>query len=93
MNDIIFDSEVGYESVAITDRSEEVGDNKLNNPIPSAPSFLVIIIFNIKPINLPKIPPISSISVDLINTLFFILFNIFKYMIVYIFIVKLVENI
>ena len=81
LSDITFDIDVGYENVAITVKREEVGESKLKSPIPSVPRYLVIIILNIKPTNLPKIPPNNNINVDLIKRLSFIFLNIINYMI------------
>ena len=83
LSDITFDIAVGKEKVAITVNKDEVGDNKLNSPIPSVFKYLVIIIFNMNPTSLPSIPPNNNTKVDFKNKLFLILFNIINYMILF----------
>ena len=72
---INFETAFEYEKTAITESREEVGFNILYNPIPSVLRYLVTINLKIKPTNLPNIPPIKSIIVDLKNVLSFDILN------------------
>ena len=70
----------GNDKVAITINNENVGINKLYNPNPSVPKCLEIIILKMKPKNLDKNPPVSSMKVDIKNLFFSKSLIIFKYM-------------
>ena len=71
---------IGNDKVAITMNNEKVGISKLYKPNPSVPKYLEIIILKMKPKNLDKKPPVSSIKVDIKNLFFSKSLIIFKYM-------------
>ena len=72
---------IGKENVAIVMNKPNVGITSEYSPIPSTPICLVIIIFKMNPKNFDRNPPVSSISVPVMNLFFiisFIIFNIMK---------------
>ena len=70
----------GNENVAIVMKSPNVGVINEYNPIPSTPTCLVMIIFKRNPKNFDRNPPVSSISVPIINLFSFIFFIIINFM-------------